>query len=554
MKKQKKDGKSWRILIYFGLSILAALGVILLARGIRVLMLPNCSDEAGVIVSAVEGLVACIAAGLVLYQLQIGDESTRHQTKVEQAEFILEYNRSFIENEKMTEMERYMECMLTGVDRGSVNTMVAHRQDMINYLVYLEGLASCVHQEVLKLEEMDDLFAYRFFLAMNHPEVQSIDLIPYATYYRGCFLLYEKWLNYRMGCGKYDEKANWDIPLYDSALCNCYGYEKYVMPELKLDTNLEKKRVEASISGKPVAVLSWECDCAVRNVKVEKQGKKPVPDKVIRAMLKELIYMELKDKDGETNPTKPITEVRGDSNLKKEFERLIKTKNILYREGVHFRQLNNKLKITDANLKRIAGLIYDTDDYIYPHMFGRRENAEIVIPQLLRGNKDIMFSLDNLFVCEWCEEIIGIILWYEGALEWSSEELCSAMEKEKIEPPDKLDDVQKEYMSGYNAGSKNGVISILNVCLAPKARGQKIAPKMLLAFMEEHKEADMELCVLSDNDDAIELYEKCGFTKVREEKAYPKNMENHMRYLMERKNAPSAQSEDPEDEKKEKAT
>lgn len=548
MKKQKKDGKSWRILIYFVSSVLAALGVILLARGIRVLMLPGCPDEAGVIVSAVEGLVACIAAGLVLYQLQIGDESTRHQTKVEQAEFILEYNRSFIENEKMTEMERYMECMLTGVDTGSVNTMATHRQDMINYLVYLEGLASCVHQGVLKLEEIDDLFAYRFFLAMNHPEVQSIDLIPYATYYRGCFLLYEKWLNYRMGCGKYDEKDNWDIPLYDSALCNCYGYEKYVMPELKLNTDLMNRRVGASISGKPVAVLSWDCDCAVRNVKVEKQGKKPVPDKVVRAMLKELIYAEC-----ETEQAKPMTIIQGDQCLRPEFERLIKTKEILYQEGVHFRQLNNKLKITDANLKRIAGLIYDTDNYIYPHMFGSRENAEIVIPKLLRGNKDIMFSLDNLFVCEWCEEIIGIILWYDGALKWSSAELRKVMKEEGIEIPCTLKDVQKEYMSGYNAGSRDGKISILNVCLAPKSRGQKIAPKMLLAFLGEHKGADMELCVLTGNSEAVKLYRKCGFSITGRENAYPSNKQGHERYLMERTDSP-AQSEDPADEKKEKAT
>lgn len=528
MKKQWKDSKIWRILIYLGLSVLAALGVILLARGIRVLMLPVCPDEAGVIVSAAEGLVACIAAGLVLYQLQIGDESTRHQTKVEEAEFILEYNRSFIENEKMTEMERYMECQLTGVDKGSVNTMAAHRQEMINYLVYLEGLASCVHQGVLKLEEIDDLFAYRFFLAMNHPEVQSIDLIPYATYYRGCFMLYEKWLNYRMGCGKYDEKDNWDIPLYDSALCNCYGYEKYVIPELKLNTDLKNRRVEASVSGKPVAVLSWDCDYAMRNVKVEKRGKKPVPDKVVRAMLKELIYAECKSEQ-----EKPITKIQGDLSL--EFDRLVKTKEIIYREGVHFRQLNNKLKITDANLKRIAGLIFDTDKHIYPDMFGSKENAEIVIPKLLRGNKDTMFSLDNLFVCEWCEEIIGIVLWYEGALKWSSAELQRVMKDEGIEIPRTLKGVQKEYMSGYSAGSRDGTISILNVCLAPKARGQKIAPKMLLAFLGEHKGAEMELCVLSNNIGAIDLYEKCGFSITGEENAYPSNRQNHKRYLMERK-------------------
>ena len=37
---------------------------------------------------------------------------------------------------------------------------------------------------------VDDLFSYRFFLAMNNKEVQEFELGPEAEYYRGCFKLY----------------------------------------------------------------------------------------------------------------------------------------------------------------------------------------------------------------------------------------------------------------------------------------------------------------------------------------------------------------------------
>ena len=79
---------------------------------------------AGVIVSLVQGVVAANAAGLVLYELKNGAELNNRQTNVEEAQFILEYNRSFIENEKMTNIERYLECMMAGIDNGTIAVFI----------------------------------------------------------------------------------------------------------------------------------------------------------------------------------------------------------------------------------------------------------------------------------------------------------------------------------------------------------------------------------------------------------------------------------------------
>ena len=56
-------------------------------------------------------------------------------------------------------------------------------QKMINYLVYLESLAALVFRQVIHLDVIDDLFSYRFFLAVNNPVVQECELLPYADFY-----------------------------------------------------------------------------------------------------------------------------------------------------------------------------------------------------------------------------------------------------------------------------------------------------------------------------------------------------------------------------------
>ena len=66
-------------------------------------------------------------------------------------------------------------------------------QDFINYLVYLEGVAAIVNAGVVRLSAIDDLMAYRYFIAVNNPVVQKFELVPYQEYYQGLIKLFKKW-------------------------------------------------------------------------------------------------------------------------------------------------------------------------------------------------------------------------------------------------------------------------------------------------------------------------------------------------------------------------
>lgn len=158
------------------------------------------NDEANLITSMLEGIVASIAIAQVLNQLKRDEKLEQEQNEIEEARFILEYNQAFIQDSNMTQVEQLLENQMEGDAEKKISP--EQRQKCINYLVYLEGLAPLVREDVLKLDHIDDLMAYRFFLAVNNPLLQEDQLFRYPEYYLGCFQLYQLWKEYRLNKGK----------------------------------------------------------------------------------------------------------------------------------------------------------------------------------------------------------------------------------------------------------------------------------------------------------------------------------------------------------------
>ena len=141
---------------------------------------------------------------------------------LDEANFIMNLNEQFISNDEMTRIEHALELYYNrdfeGQNEGVLDLVLEREHDdcqrLINYLVYMEGLAALIQRNVMHLGVIDDLFAYRFFIAVNNPIVQEFELIPYANYYQGCFKLSKMWT-------KKWRKAGRPIPLDRYALCDC---------------------------------------------------------------------------------------------------------------------------------------------------------------------------------------------------------------------------------------------------------------------------------------------------------------------------------------------
>lgn len=178
-----------------------------------------------------EAVAALIAAVLVIKELQYENKmeereaeaeereaiAKEHESKIQQATFIKDFNQAFIANSEMATVERKLEEYYDAFrkkqneesEEGDLEAAAKelevwfgkpgteNRQALINYLVYLEGLATVIRNEAMKIENVDSLMGYRFFLAVNNPVVQDLELLAFPHDYREIHELYNNWLEHR---------------------------------------------------------------------------------------------------------------------------------------------------------------------------------------------------------------------------------------------------------------------------------------------------------------------------------------------------------------------
>ena len=91
----------------------------------------------------------------------------------------------------------------------------------MNYLVHLEGVATMVNTGILRLNTINDLMAYRFFIAVNNPIVQELELHKYKEYYKGIYDLYPLWA----------KRIRKDMPLKETELNRLVEHEYFMGQE-----------------------------------------------------------------------------------------------------------------------------------------------------------------------------------------------------------------------------------------------------------------------------------------------------------------------------------
>ena len=179
--------------------------------------------------------------------------------------------------------------------------------------------------------------------------------------------------------------------------------------------------------------------------------------------------------------------------------------------NIKYQALKNDYILSESQKRKIAGLIYETDPYIYPAMFLERTYAETAIPKLIDSN-DPMFCKNNLY-CAFCDDrIIALILWKRGPLEWDVSAFRTCLETLDIPISPYLKLTEKAYFEHYRNVSEE-TISILNVVVDPAFQNCGIGGELLQHFLHTYENSTevFELFVLADNLNAIRVYKKNGF-------------------------------------------
>ncbi len=178
-----------------------AIAIIVIAYTIASFFIPV--DSFSKRITTVTALISAVA-----FWLQF-----KRTERLNESNYIKDLNNQFITNKDMTHIEHELELYFNQYQDNTsdekpaltdeeisklhlglnVSRTSPECQSIINYLVYLESLAAIVANRVVHLEVITDLFAYRFFLAVNNPVIQECELLPYSEYYQGVFNLSETW-------------------------------------------------------------------------------------------------------------------------------------------------------------------------------------------------------------------------------------------------------------------------------------------------------------------------------------------------------------------------
>lgn len=333
--------------------------------------------------------------------------------KLEEASFIKDLNKQFIDNKEMVEIEHALETYNNLYQLGEKNIELEldvrvngkDKQKLVNYLVYLEGVASIIEQGVLHIDKINSLFGYRYFLAVNNPIIQNIELYPFAAYYQGIFNVYNKWLE---KCKDKSSDMFMEVPIYEHTL----------------NTNVQLKYNER-----------------IRKVNKEKD-----------------------------------------------------------------------------DLNKIANLIYQTDNEIYPALFGEdKKEAEIKLAKLI-AQEDGFFSYNNILILVKTEKrnninqevIKAALLYNDGQTKylWNENKISKILKTNS----DSFYDVSKKYFSKYSKKYSNK-IEVIALVVDKDSRRTETKKHYYGFFLLNQLstlfcDIPIYLEVLENNAGAHELYEK----------------------------------------------
>ncbi len=210
----------WRVAakrIAWTILCLVIIALILVAiHGIKQLMHLDESETISVFVSVVEAIGLIITVIIAVFQINESKEIAR-------ATFISELNKSYIENPEYISIYNYLQKCVDGQCPYKSQCELSNKCYMgesqpegggflksavSNYLTFFETIYVLNKKGVLGIDVIDDLFAYRFFLAVHSKFFQQEKLLVQPENFINIFRLEKEWIEYRKRVGKDADLTN----------------------------------------------------------------------------------------------------------------------------------------------------------------------------------------------------------------------------------------------------------------------------------------------------------------------------------------------------------
>ena len=159
--------------------------VALFAVGIR-----HINIKSGVIKDIIQSVPTITAAiGLIMVWYQM-----KRDRDLNEAEFTINLNQSFSANPGIkdiySKLDKNMDKLIDPFNEDDIINIA-------EYLSFFGPIANLLERGILKYELINNLFVFRFFIAVNDPFVQKHMLIKDAEHFKVIYKLYDDWVKFR---------------------------------------------------------------------------------------------------------------------------------------------------------------------------------------------------------------------------------------------------------------------------------------------------------------------------------------------------------------------
>lgn len=132
--------------------------------------------------NVIESLIAILGLLGVFYEL-------RSSKILSEGTFITSLNDSFNNNESILRLYKKLELKEEITDDDTI--------DIVAYLTYFETIYILLKKNIIDLSLIDDLFAYRFRIAIENKTIQRISLVKHDRDYVNIYRLEKEWCRYK---------------------------------------------------------------------------------------------------------------------------------------------------------------------------------------------------------------------------------------------------------------------------------------------------------------------------------------------------------------------
>ncbi len=164
---------------------LKIVGYILLAISILSFILVSIVEEYDFVQSF--SLVSAVL-GVVLVAVELFQSR-----KISEADFLASLNNAFVSSEDY----KYAYTMFENYDFKNCPDLDLKNIDISNYLTFFETFQLLIERNTLSISMLNDLFGYRFFIAVHNPYVQKQKLVKSPDNFKNLYLLEKEWMEYR---------------------------------------------------------------------------------------------------------------------------------------------------------------------------------------------------------------------------------------------------------------------------------------------------------------------------------------------------------------------